>query len=73
MNLISDIARVAVSLGLQTGDPRSRGGTARHAMPGSGRAGCAVRQGRPFQMVNVGDCDGALIDDVTPWLHRISR
>ncbi|SFU04604.1 MULTISPECIES: FkbM family methyltransferase [unclassified Mesorhizobium] len=28
-------------------------------------------RGRPFQMVNVGACDGALFDDVTPWLHRI--
>ena len=27
--------------------------------------------GRPFQMVNVGACDGALFDDVTPWLHKI--
>lgn len=27
---------------------------------------------RPFVMVNVGACDGALFDDVTPWLHRIS-
>jgi FkbM family methyltransferase len=27
--------------------------------------------GRPFQMVNVGACDGVLYDDVTPWLHRI--
>ena len=24
-------------------------------------------------MVNVGACDGALFDDVTPWLHRIPR
>jgi FkbM family methyltransferase len=36
----------------------------------------AARRGRskgarPFQMVNVGACDGALFDDVTPWLHRI--
>ncbi len=27
---------------------------------------------RPFQMVNVGACDGALFDDVTPWLLRIA-
>jgi FkbM family methyltransferase len=26
---------------------------------------------RPFQMVNVGACDGMLFDDVTPWLHKI--
>lgn len=26
---------------------------------------------RPFQMVNVGACDGVLFDDVTPWLHKI--
>ena len=26
---------------------------------------------RPFQLVNVGACDGVLFDDVTPWLHRI--
>jgi FkbM family methyltransferase len=30
-------------------------------------------RGRPFQMVNVGACDGRLFDDVTPWLHRIPR
>lgn len=30
-------------------------------------------RGRPFQMVNVGACDGALFDDVTPWLHRIAN
>jgi FkbM family methyltransferase len=29
------------------------------------------RGARPFQMVNVGACDGVLYDDVTPWLHRI--
>lgn len=37
-------------------------------------AGAALRArigGRPFQMVNVGACDGILFDDVTPWLHRI--
>jgi hypothetical protein len=26
---------------------------------------------RPFQMVNVGACDGVLFDDVTPWLRKI--
>lgn len=26
---------------------------------------------KPFQLVNVGACDGVLFDDVTPWLHRI--
>lgn len=26
---------------------------------------------RPFQMVNVGACDGVLFDDVTPWLKKI--
>ncbi|MGL5115511.1 MAG: FkbM family methyltransferase [Beijerinckiaceae bacterium] len=26
---------------------------------------------RPFQMVNVGACDGVLFDDVTPWLRII--
>lgn len=37
-------------------------------------AGAALRArfGRkPFQMVNVGACDGVLFDDVTPWLYRI--
>ncbi|MFD1198718.1 FkbM family methyltransferase [Brucella gallinifaecis] len=28
---------------------------------------------RPFQMVNIGACDGVLFDDVTPWLHKIPR
>jgi FkbM family methyltransferase len=26
---------------------------------------------RPFQLINVGACDGVLFDDVTPWLHKI--
>lgn len=30
-----------------------------------------ARKQRPFQLVNVGACDGLLFDDVTPWLHRI--
>lgn len=35
--------------------------------------GARFGSGRPFQMVNVGACDGALFDDVTPWLHKIPR
>ncbi len=33
------------------------------------RSRSSARQ--PFQMVNVGACDGVLFDDVTPWLHKI--
>lgn len=36
-------------------------------------AGSARAGRRPFQLVNVGACDGRLFDDVTPWLHRIPR
>lgn len=36
------------------------------------RAAKSKRQ-RPFQMVNIGACDGVLFDDVTPWLHKIPR
>lgn len=37
------------------------------------KAASAAKAGakRPFQMVNVGSCDGVLFDDVTPWLHHI--
>jgi FkbM family methyltransferase len=33
--------------------------------------GARFGNSRPFQMVNVGACDGVLFDDVTPWLNRI--
>ncbi|MDV2967670.1 FkbM family methyltransferase [Nitratireductor aquimarinus] len=73
MNLnsnVKDLARTAVSRSLPTGildrAPALRG--TRFLAGASRRA----TKDRPFQLVNVGACDGVLFDDVTPWLHRIS-
>ncbi|MBX3569159.1 MAG: FkbM family methyltransferase [Rhizobiaceae bacterium] len=67
---LSHLARKWVSLGLPVGvldrAPALRG--TRFLAQAARRA---RRGGRPFQMVNVGACDGALFDDVTPWLNRI--
>jgi FkbM family methyltransferase len=70
MSALSQAARTAISLGLPLGILQ-RGpklvGTRFLAL-------AAIRSlfgGRPFQMVNVGACDGVLFDDVTPWLKRI--
>jgi FkbM family methyltransferase len=66
-----DIARTMLSLGLPSAVlDRAAGlrGTQYFA-----RAAIKAHMGsaRPFQMVNVGACDGMLFDDATPWLHRI--
>lgn len=73
MSFVSDLARIAVSLGVPSGildRGASLSGTRFLA-----KAALKARfgGGRPFQMVNVGACDGLLFDDVTPWLHRIPR
>lgn len=71
MSILSRAARMALALGLPAGvldrSPSLRGTKflARAAM--LARFG----KGPHFQMVNVGACDGALFDDVTPWLHSI--
>lgn len=71
MSMMSSIARLGLSLALPAGvldrAPSLRGTKFLAKAAARGRAG----RGRPFQMVNVGACDGALFDDVTPWLHRI--
>ena len=71
MSTISGLARIAVSLGLPKGI-LDRGSSLRGTQF-LAKAALKARfgGGRPFQMVNVGACDGALFDDVTPWLHRI--
>lgn len=65
----TQMARTAVSRALPVGvldrGPALRGtrflaGAQRRATPD-----------RPFQLINVGACDGVLFDDVTPWLRRI--
>jgi FkbM family methyltransferase len=73
MSSISDLARIVVSLGLPKGILDR--GPALRATRFLAKAALKARfgGGRPFQMVNVGACDGALFDDVTPWLHRIPR
>lgn len=74
MSSVSGLARIALSLGLPAGlldrGPSLRGTKflAKAALKARLSGG-----GQPFQMVNVGACDGALFDDVTPWLHRIPR
>jgi FkbM family methyltransferase len=73
MNALSRAARTAVSLGMPTGILK-RGpkliGTRFLAMAA---INATFGSPRPFQMVNVGACDGVLFDDVTPWLKRIPR
>ena len=72
MSMLSDLARVAVSLGLPAG--LLERGPALLGTRFLARAALRARfGGRPFQMVNVGASDGVLFDDVTPWLHRIPR
>src|SRR3954468_16945323 len=70
MSSIATLARIAVSLGLPKGildrGPALRGTRFLAKAAIKARFG----GGRPFQMVNVGACDGALFDDVTPWLPR---
>ncbi|WFP60310.1 FkbM family methyltransferase [Mesorhizobium sp. WSM4904] len=71
MSSASNLARVLLSLGLPAG--LLDRGPALHGTKFLAKAALKARfgGGRPFQMVNVGACDGALFDDVTPWLHRI--
>ncbi|TIT83935.1 MAG: FkbM family methyltransferase, partial [Mesorhizobium sp.] len=72
MSSISSLARLALSFGLPAG-LLDRGPALRGTKFLAKAALRARFGGRPFQMVNVGACDGALFDDVTPWLHRIAR
>jgi FkbM family methyltransferase len=73
MTALSRLARLMISLGLPAGvldrAPGLRGTKYLAKAALRARFGGA----RPFQMVNVGACDGMLFDDVTPWLHRIPR
>src|SRR5882757_4149920 len=74
MSSISSLARVALSLGLPTAVLDR--GPSLHGTKFLAKAALKARlraAKEPFQMVNVGACDGALFDDVTPWLHRIAR
>lgn len=72
-SLFMELARIFIALGVPVGI-LNRGASLR-GTSFLARAALAARfgKGRPFQMVNVGACDGALFDDVTPWLHRIPR
>lgn len=72
-SIFMEFARTFVALGVPVGI-LDRGASLRGTRF-LARAAIAARFGRsrPFQMVNVGACDGALFDDVTPWLHRIPR
>src|SRR5262245_15829304 len=71
MSTLSDVARIAISLGLPAGILER--GAALLGTRFLAKAALKARfgRGRPFQMVNVGACDGVLFDDVTPWLNRI--
>ena len=70
MSIASNLARLVAAAGLPAAilarAPSLRGTRFLAAAALRSRFG-----GRPFQMVNVGACDGVLFDDVTPWLHRI--
>lgn len=72
MSAVSSLARIAVAVGTPTGI-LDRGAPLRGTKFLAAAARRARLGGRPFQMVNVGACDGALFDDVTPWLHKIPR
>jgi FkbM family methyltransferase len=73
MSGLTDLARAAIALALPTG-VLDRGPSLRGTRFLAGAAFKAhLTDSRPFQMVNVGACDGALYDDVTPWLHRIPK
>lgn len=67
---LSSLARTVLSQGLPIGlldrGPALRG--TRFLAQARRNAG----KRRPFQLINVGACDGILFDDVTPWLHRIT-
>ncbi|MEI9401355.1 FkbM family methyltransferase [Mesorhizobium sp. Cs1330R2N1] len=72
MSSVSSFARVLLSLSLPEG--LLDRGPALHGTKFLAKAALRARfggNGQPFQLVNVGACDGALFDDVTPWLHRI--
>ncbi|RUU64559.1 FkbM family methyltransferase, partial [Mesorhizobium sp. M2C.T.Ca.TU.009.01.2.1] len=66
MSSVSSFARILLSLGLPAG-LLDRGPALRGTKFLAKAALKARFGGRPFQMVNVGACDGALFDDVTPW------
>ncbi|MGL4240987.1 MAG: FkbM family methyltransferase [Beijerinckiaceae bacterium] len=71
MSMISDLARISAALAVPSAILRR--GAALRGTRFLAKAAIAARFGsRPFQMVNVGACDGKLYDDVTPWLHRIA-
>lgn len=66
---LAHMARVGLSLGLPVAvlDRAPALSGTRFLAQAKRRA----NRNRPFQMINVGACDGMLFDDVTPWLHRI--
>lgn len=68
---VSEAARIAVAVSTPSGI-LDRGAPLRGTKFLASAARRARLGGKPFQMVNVGACDGALFDDVTPWLHRIA-
>ncbi len=70
MSLLTELPRIAVSLGIPKGI-LDRGASLRGTRFLARAAIKSHFAGRPFQMVNVGACDGVLFDDATPWLHRI--
>lgn len=72
MAAISELARVATALAVPNGILKR--GAALRGTAFFAKAAIRARfgSGRPFQMVNVGACDGVLFDDATPWLNRIA-
>ena len=66
-----ELARIGVSLGLPSAILSRAAGLRGTKFLAKATLKSQVGSARPFQMVNVGACDGVLFDDCTPWLNRI--
>jgi FkbM family methyltransferase len=71
MSALSDFSRIAASLAVPQAVLKRGAALRGTRFLAKAALRAALSSGRPFQMVNVGACDGLLYDDVTPWLHRI--
>jgi FkbM family methyltransferase len=71
MSRLTELLRVAVALGVPSGILQRGAALDGTKFLAKAAIRSRLRNGRPFQMVNVGACDGMLFDDCTPWLHRI--
>lgn len=72
MSAISELLRTLTALAVPDGVLRRGASLRGTAFFAKAALRARLGQGRPFQMVNVGACDGMLFDDATPWLHKIA-